>query len=179
VLFWNISSNDEAQSAKFENEKFNGKNNFEIWKVKMHDPLVQQGVVKAPLGGKKQPATIKNEYLDEIDARVLSAIRMCLVDDVLLNIVAEKTTFGLWTKLESLYMTKYLTNKIFLKRKLYSLCMREGKKINDHLNHFITLLVQLTSMGVKFDSEDMEITLLCSFPASWDHFVTSISFITT
>jgi hypothetical protein len=34
-------------------------------------------------------------------------------------------------------------------------------------------------MGVKFDYEDKAITLLCSLPASWDHFVTSISFNTT
>jgi hypothetical protein len=38
------------QSAKFKIEKFNGKNNFEIWKVKMHDLLVQQGAVKVLLG---------------------------------------------------------------------------------------------------------------------------------
>ena len=73
-------------------------------------------------------------------------------------------------------MTKSLTNKIFLKRQLYSLRIKEGTKIADHLNTFNTLLVQLTSIGVKFESEDKEITLLCSFPASWDHFVTSISF---
>jgi hypothetical protein len=57
--------------------------------------------------------------------------------------------------------------------------MKEGTKIVDHLNTFNTLLVQLTSMGVKFESEDKAITLLCSFPKSWDHFVTSISFIST
>ena len=34
-------------------------------------------------------------------------------------------------------------------------------------------------MGVKFDSEDKAITLLCCFPTSWDHFVTSISFSST
>jgi cell division cycle protein 20 (cofactor of APC complex) len=44
----------KTQSAKFEIEKFNGKNNFEIWKVKMHDLLVQQGVVKALLGKAKK-----------------------------------------------------------------------------------------------------------------------------
>jgi hypothetical protein len=48
-------------------------------------------------------------------------------------------------------MTKSLTNKIFLKRQLYSLCMKEGMKIVDHLNTFNTLLVQLTNMGVKFE----------------------------
>ena len=73
-------------------------------------------------------------------------------------------------------MTKSLMNKIFLKIQLYSLCMKEGMKIVDHLNTFNTLLVRLTSMGVKFESEDKEITLLCSLPTSWDHFVTSISF---
>ena len=42
------------QSAKFEIEKFDGKNNFKIWKVKtLHDLLVQQGVVKALLGKAK------------------------------------------------------------------------------------------------------------------------------
>jgi hypothetical protein len=34
-------------------------------------------------------------------------------------------------------------------------------------------------MGVKFESKDREITLLCSLPTSWDHFVTSINFIST
>jgi hypothetical protein len=57
--------------------------------------------------------------------------------------------------------------------------MKEGTKIYDRLNTFNTLLVQLTSMGVKCDSEDKTITLLCSLPVSWDHFVTSISFSTT
>jgi hypothetical protein len=169
----------KMQSAKFEIEKFNGKNNFEIWKVKMHDLLVQQGMVKALLGKEKQPASITDEDWDEMDARALSAIHLCLADDVLFNIVTDKTTVGLWSKLESLYMTKSLTNKIFLKRQLYSLRMKEGTKIVDHLNTFNTLLVQLNSMGVKFESEDKEITLLCSLPASWDHFVTSISFSST
>jgi hypothetical protein len=88
---------------------------------------------------------------------------LCLSDDVLFNIVVEKKTTSLWTKLERLYMMKCLTN-IFLKIQLYILRMKEGMKITDHLNDFNTLLVQLTSMGVKFESEDKVITLLCSLP---------------
>jgi hypothetical protein len=76
-------------------------------------------------------------------------------------------------------MTKSLTNRIFLKRQLYSLRLKEGTKIIDHLNTFNTLLVQLTSMRVKFKFEDKAITLLCSLPVSWDQFVTSISFSST
>ena len=53
--------------------------------------------------------------------------------------------------------------------------MKEGTTITNHLNTFNTLLVQLESIEVKFESEDKAITLLCSFPESWDHFVTYIS----
>jgi hypothetical protein len=123
--------------------------------------------------------SITDEEWNEIDARTLSVIRLCLADDVLFNIVTEKTIVGLWTNLESLYITKSLMNMIFLKRQLYSLRVKEGTKIVDHLNTFNTLLVQLTSMGVKFESEDKAISLLCYFSESWDHFVTSISFNST
>jgi hypothetical protein len=169
----------KMQSSKFEIEKFNSKNNFELWKLKMHDLPVQQGVVNALLGKAKQPATIIDDDWDEMDARVLSTICLCLVDDVLFNIFSEKTTTDLWTKLESLYMTKSLTSIIYLKRQLYSLRMKEGTNVADHLNTFNTLIVQLTSMEVKFEDEDKAITLLCSFPESWDNLVTSISFIST
>ena len=110
-----------------------------------------------------------------MDERAISAIRLCLADDVLFNIVSETTTAGLWTKLEKLYMTKSLTNSILLKRQLYGLRMKEGTSIADHLNAFNTLLVQLQSIEVKIPSEDKAINLLCSLPESWDHFVTSIS----
>ena len=113
--------------------------------------------------------------MSDLDERALSGIRLCLADDVLFNIVSEKTATGLWSKLEKLYMTKSLTNRILLKRQLYILRMKEGTTITDHLNTFNTLLVQLESIEVKFESEDKVVTLLCSLPESWDHFVTSIS----
>jgi len=87
----------------------------------MYDLLVQQGVAKALLGKNKQPLTMTEDEWNELDGRALSRVRLCLADDVLFNIVSEKTATGLWSKLEKLYMTKSLTNHILLKRKLYSL----------------------------------------------------------
>jgi hypothetical protein len=117
-----------------------------------------------------------NDEWEDIDAKALSTIRLCLADDVLFNIIGDDTTSSLWSKLESLYMTKSLTSRIYLKRQLYSLRMKEGTKVANHLNNFNTLIVQLTSMEVKFEDEDKAITLLCSLPESWDNLVTSINF---
>jgi hypothetical protein len=116
---------------------------------------------------------------EDLDVKALSTIHLCLADEVMFNIVGEDTTSGLWSKLENVYMTKSLTSIIYLKRQLYSLRMKEGTKVVDHLNTFNTLIVQLTSMEVKFEDEDKAITLLCSLLESWDNLVTSISFSST
>ena len=132
----------------------------------MRDLLVQQGLQKTLAGKSKKPTTMTNEEWKDLDAKALSTIHLCLVDDVLFNIVGNDTTSGLWSKMESLYMTKSLTIRIYLKRQLYSLWMKEGTTIVDHLNTFNTLIVQLTSMEVNFKDEDKAITLLCSLHES-------------
>ena len=96
----------KTQSYWFEIDNFNGRNNFKIWKVKMHDLLVQQGVAKALLGKSKQPFAMTDDEWSDIDDRALSGIQLCLADDVLFNIVSDTTIASLWTKLEKLYMTK-------------------------------------------------------------------------
>ena len=90
----------------------------------------------------KEIANMTDEDWEDLDARALSTICFCRADEVLFNIAEEKTTTGLWTKLKSLYMTKNLSNKIFWKRHLYSLRMKEGTQITDHLNVFNTLICQ-------------------------------------
>jgi hypothetical protein len=57
-----------------------------------------------------------NEEWEDLDAKSLSTIRLCLADHVLFNIVGDNTTSSLWSKLENLYMMKSFTSKIYLKR---------------------------------------------------------------
>ena len=47
-------------NEKFEVEKFTGHNNFVLWKLKVRDSLVQQGLHKALDGANKKPASIKD-----------------------------------------------------------------------------------------------------------------------
>jgi hypothetical protein len=143
----------------------------------MRDLLVQQGFQKTLAGKSKKPTAMTNEEWEDLDAKALSTIHLCLVDNVMFNIIGEDTTSGLWRKLESLYMMKSLMSIIYLKRQLYSLRMKESTQFVDHLNTFNTLIVQFTSMEVKFEDENKAITLLGLLPESWDNLVTFISFI--
>lgn len=54
------------------------------------------------------------------------------------KVLSEKTTMTLWLKLESLYMTKSSTNKLYLKNCLYMSHMSEGVYIKSHLDDFNT-----------------------------------------
>ena len=127
-------------STKFEMEKFNGKNNFELWKLKMQDLLVQQGLQKTLDGKRNRPLTMTDDEWEELYSIMLSTIHLCLEDDVFFNIVEEKSATSLWSKLESIYMTNSVTNKTYLKKQLYGMRVKEGMKITYHLNAFNTLI---------------------------------------
>ena len=61
-------------NAKFEVEKFTRKNNFSLWKLKVRDLLVQQGLHKALDGVTKKPTSISSLDWEELDAGALSNI---------------------------------------------------------------------------------------------------------
>jgi hypothetical protein len=52
--------------------------------------------------------------------------------------------------------------------------MEDGDYVTEHLNSFNTLVSQLVSVNIMIAKEDKCITLLCSFPDSWDNMVVTI-----
>ncbi|RVW55028.1 Retrovirus-related Pol polyprotein from transposon TNT 1-94 [Vitis vinifera] len=132
-------------SQKFEVEKFNGSNDFTLWKLKMKALLVQQ--------------------------KAHSAILLSLADEVLREVADETTVVGLWRKLESKYQKKSLTNRLYQKRRLHTLKMSEGMQVRDHLDNFNRIILDLNGVGVKVEEEDQAMILLCSLPSSYENFV--------
>ena len=145
-------------------EKFNSRN-FELWKLKMEDLLVdrEQWIDVDP--GTK-PAATSQEYWDKLERRARSTIRLCLSDSMLLNVSGEDSAVKLWEKLGSLYPSKSLVNKLFLRKKLFHLRMDENDTVIENLNVYNTLVSQITYVGIKMAEEDKCITLLCSLPNS-------------
>jgi hypothetical protein len=99
---------------------------------------------------------------------------ICLSYLVLLNVLCEYSTKKLWDKLGSLYQSKSLVNKMFLRKKLYLLRMSDRISVIHHLNAFNTIISQLSFVDIKIIEEEKCISLLCSLPESWDILVVSI-----
>ncbi|KAG6437869.1 hypothetical protein SASPL_102799 [Salvia splendens] len=140
----------------------------------MRSLLKQQGLW-APLTAKgKVKKTDEND--DEwvtLDEKAHSTIMLCLSDDVIIEVVDQETAAALWTKLESLYRKKSLTNKLLLKQRLFRLSMQEGTPLRDHLENLNKILLDLRNVEVKVEDKDAAIILLVSLPESYENFVES------
>ena len=130
-------------------KKFYG-TKFEMWKLKMEDLLIDQDLWDAIDEKKLRPKdpTLAAQY-DVTDKKDKGLIRLCLADSILINVHEEPTAKKLWKKLSEIYQGKSLVNKIFLRKKLYSLRMEEDGHISEYLESFNMLVNQFEfSWGV-------------------------------
>ncbi|GJR19344.1 retrovirus-related pol polyprotein from transposon TNT 1-94 [Tanacetum coccineum] len=89
-----------------------------------------------------------------------SALLLCLDNKVLREVNKESSAAGVWLKLETLYMTKSLANKLYLKKKLFTFYMHLGKKLSEHIDEFNKLIGDLANIDVDIDDEDQTLMLL-------------------
>ncbi|KAG8483273.1 hypothetical protein CXB51_022363 [Gossypium anomalum] len=155
-------------TTRFEIEKFDGETNFNLWQVRMMAILVQSGLKKVVTG--KKPENLNKTEWEELDEKALSAIQLCLANTVLQEVLMEKTSSSLWKRLETLYATKSLANRLVLKQRLFTFRMNESELLKDHISQFITLLNDLNNVEVHIDDEDQAMLLLCSLPPSYKSF---------
>ena len=73
-------------------------------------------------------------------------------------------------------MYKSLTNKLYLKQKLYGLKMAKSLDLSQHINVFNQIIGDLKRIDVKFEDEDKALMLLNSLPVSstYENMVTTL-----
>ena len=81
----------------------------------------------------------KNDILEKAQG----AIILSLGDKALREVSKETSAAAIWLKFEKLYMTKWLANRLYLKQRLYSFKMVEGKSIEDQWMSSTRLLIIL------------------------------------
>jgi len=82
-----------ASVIKCDIEKFDGRMNFGLWQTQVKDVLIQYGLHKVLKG---RPSDMKEEEWEELYLRAASAICLCLVKNVLVNVqkMLTKRNFG-------------------------------------------------------------------------------------
>ncbi|GJU01820.1 hypothetical protein Tco_1112158 [Tanacetum coccineum] len=118
----------DSSITRFDIEKFDRKNDFGLWQIKMR---------------------------------------------TLMEVTKETTAAGIWTKLTSLYITKSLANRLYLK-KLYTYYISPGTKLGDHIDEFNKLILDLANIDIKIEDEYQALMLLTSLPSSYENFVETL-----
>lgn len=158
-------------AAKYDIEKFNG-SNISLWKMKIKAILRKDNCLEA-IGDK--PTTITDEKWKEIDGNAIANLHLALADGVLSSVAEKKTAKEIWDTLTRLYEAKSLHNKIFLKRRLYTLRMAESTSVTDHVNTLNTLFSQLTTLGHKIEEIERAEILLQSLPDTYDQLIINLT----
>nr|GEY35404.1 zinc finger, CCHC-type [Tanacetum cinerariifolium] len=151
-------------------KKFDGKNDFGLWQIKMRALMVQHGcdaslaTLPADMEAGEKAALMMNAY---------STLILRLRDRVLQEVTKETTAARIWTKLTSLYMTKSLANRLYLKKKLYTYYMSPATKLGDHIDEFNKLILNLANINIEIEDKDNDqaLMLLMSLPSSYKNFV--------
>ncbi|GKA77107.1 putative reverse transcriptase domain-containing protein [Tanacetum coccineum] len=109
-----------------------------------------------------------------LTVKAYSALILYLGDRVLPEITKEKTATEIWKKLETLYMRRSLANHLYLKKKLYTFHMHQGKSQSEHIDEFHKLVGNLVAIDTAISNEDQALLLLTSLPSSYDSFVETL-----
>ncbi|GKV41366.1 hypothetical protein SLEP1_g48908 [Rubroshorea leprosula] len=117
---------------------------------------------------------MKDTNWNTIQKKAASQIWLALAPKVKYNVLLETTPIGMWRKLEEIYASKSLTNRLCLKMELYQLKMVEGTNIHKNLFDFNMMVTQVVNAEDILEEEEKALLLLASLPKSYKSLVQSM-----
>jgi len=160
-------------------EKFDG-GNFHLWKFKMHMMLSKHGLWKFIDGS----ATIPNDEDQIMDynkkaTKAFTLLCEHLTDAQLAHIQYCENVKSAWETLCNVHEAKTIGNKLFLRRRFFTIKMYKGEDLFMHINMVKAFVNQLRSIEVNIEDEDVYMVLFMNLPPSFDNLVTSLDSMST
>ena len=155
----------------------NGRN-YATWKVQCKMALIRDGVWNIVNGTEIVPDSrtemgLHAKYLSRKD-RALARIVLTLERPLLYLIGDPDDLWVVWKKLADQFQKKTWANKVALRRRLYSLKLKEGDSVHNHIKLMTETFDELSVIGDSLYEEDREVHLLASLPESYDMLVTAL-----
>jgi hypothetical protein len=124
-----------VSNAKFDVEKFDGRNNFGMWQCEVMDVLAQQ---ELDVTLEDKPEEMSEADWKKLNRQACGTIRLCLAKDQKYFVMKETMAKELRNKLEDKYMTKGIENKLYLKRKFFGFRYVEDTLKFDDVSNALT-----------------------------------------
>ncbi len=140
--------------------------NYPTWKVQCRMALLRDGLWDLVNGIETAPredASKWANYLARKD-RVLATIVLSIEPSLLYLIGEPEDPIVVWKKLLDQFQKKTWANKLALRRKLYSLKLKDGDAVQEHIKVMIETFDALSVVGDKIEEEDRVVHLLASLP---------------
>ncbi|KAL8462370.1 hypothetical protein ACS0TY_033415 [Phlomoides rotata] len=138
--------------------------------------LVHHGLTSALKPDEDEESSNSREMKIEIMENAHSAIILYLGDRPLREVSKEKTSIDVWKKLESLYQTKSVSNKLYVKKRLLDFRMSEEKNLSEQFDTFNRYVDDLEDLDVKLEDDDKALMLLNTLPRSLENFKDAVLF---
>lgn len=151
-------------NLNFEVDKVDGTSNFSMWQCEVLDIL---GLQELDIALEEKPKEMNGIDWAVIKRQACSTIRSCLAKDLKHCVLREDSAKNPWKTLEDKYRTPSLMNRFNLWKKLLQFQCQPGISMNDHINTFNGLLVDLSCLGKTIEDED-KVILLKSLPAEYE-----------
>ena len=154
----------------------NGKN-YPTWKVQCRMALIKDGLWGIVNGTEEVPgegnAEARRKYLAKRD-RALALVVLAVAPSLLYLLGDPEDPKVVWKKLEEQFQRKTWANKLQLRRKLFSLKLKESGSVNEHVKTMTEIFEELAVIGDPVSEEDRVVHLLASLPESFDMLVTAL-----
>jgi gag-polypeptide of LTR copia-type len=102
-----------------------------------------------------------------VDDKARTQINLTLSKPELIHVRQAKTAKEAWEKLRQVHLHKGLATETYLRNKLYKYRMKEGARIQDHINGLQEIVIKLIGIGEEVSEHDQVGVLIRSLPDDW------------
>ena len=167
-----FSSRSMVTNTKFDVEKFDGTNNFGMWKCEVHDVLFQQELDVAL--EENRPEGVNEKDWTRINRLACGTILLCLSKELKYPFMRETSARKLWKEMEDKFIKNNTDNKLYTRTKLYRFQYKPGTTMNHHIIIFNSLVTDLLNLDEKVSDVDKALILLASLPYEYEHLIVSM-----
>ena len=151
--------------------------NYPTWKVQCRMALMKDrlwGIVNETETTPSQTHGEKYAKFMSRRDRALATIVLSVQPSLLYLLGDPEDPVAVWKKLMDQFQKKTWANKLELRRKLYSLRLKEGESVQTHVKVMTELFEGLSVIGDPVGEEDRVVHLLASLPESFNMLVTAL-----